>query len=208
MAGDGRAGADTGLRSTTRVLFPILCLRRLRPGDQLAQNRRGSGFVSSSGRTLEVTPAQAARLEVARTRADEAIARVREVDRNWRPQPSLYETAEGAIRAYEGEAAQAQTRATELARREALPGPYAGESIPARGPGRDFTAAERREISRIGRESGCHTCGTFNPGTGLGNFVMDHQTPTRINPSGRAQRIYPQCLSCSGRQGPFVRDLN
>ncbi|HST36575.1 MAG TPA: RHS repeat-associated core domain-containing protein, partial [Allosphingosinicella sp.] len=44
------------------------------------------------------------------------------------------------------------------------PGPFAGRSIPARNPSRNFTRQERREINQIMRESGCHTCGTRNPG--------------------------------------------
>ena len=48
------------------------------------------------------------------------------------------------------------------------PGPYAGESIPARGPEKVFTPAEHHQINKIGRTNGCHTCGTTNPGTSLG----------------------------------------
>ena len=58
------------------------------------------------------------------------------------------------------------------------PGPYASESIPARGSKRDFTAEERRQIDRIGARSGCHSCGTKTPGTKSGHFVIDHQPPT------------------------------
>jgi hypothetical protein len=86
------------------------------------------------------------------------------------------------------------------------PGPFAGQSIPARGPGRDFTADERTEINRIGAETGCHTCGTRAPGTRNDNFVPDHQPPNAINPIGAWQRLFPQCLSCSQRQGGFVRN--
>ena len=83
-------------------------------------------------------------------------------------------------------------------------GPHAGESIPARSSARDFTAQERTEINRIGSLTGCHTCGTREPGTRLGNFVLDHQGVSRLNPEGRDQRLFPQCLSCSGRQGGEV----
>jgi hypothetical protein len=83
-------------------------------------------------------------------------------------------------------------------------GPYAGESISARSSKRGFTVQERAEINRIGSETGCHTCGTREPGTTLGNFVPDHQLPSRLNPEGRAQRLFPQCLSCSVRQGGEV----
>jgi hypothetical protein len=204
MGRDGGTGSQSV--DDTRVISDLPDDRPA-AGDQYAQNRGGSRWTSSSGRPLDVTPAQAARLAVARARADEAIARVREVDRNWRPQPSLYETAEGAIRAHESEALQAQARATELARRGAMPGPYAGESIPARGPERNFTAAERREINRIGQKMGCHSCGTFDPGTARGNFVSDHQPPTRLNRTSRPQRLFPHCVTCSAKQGRFILDL-
>ena len=85
------------------------------------------------------------------------------------------------------------------------PGPNAGDSIPARGPGRDFTPEEREKINEIGNETGCHTCGSKNPGTKSGNFVPDHQPPNGLNPDGGPQRLYPQCLSCSRTQGGKVR---
>lgn len=80
-------------------------------------------------------------------------------------------------------------------------GPYAGESIPARSAARNFTRAERAEINRIGVKTGCHTCGTKNPGTKYGNFVLDHQTPSALNWEGAPQRLYPHCLACSDAQG-------
>ena len=80
-------------------------------------------------------------------------------------------------------------------------GPYARESIPARSAERNFTAEERREVDRIGNQHGCHTCGTIVPGSTLGHWVPDHQIPSRLNRSGEPQHLYPQCLSCSARQG-------
>lgn len=85
------------------------------------------------------------------------------------------------------------------------PGPHAGDSIPARGPGRDFTPGEREAVNEIGRETGCHTCGTKDPGTKSGNFVPDHQPPSATSPEGTPQRLYPHCLSCSRTQGGEVR---
>lgn len=85
------------------------------------------------------------------------------------------------------------------------PGPHAGESIPARGPDRDFTGEERDEIDRIGRETGCHTCGSKDPGTKGGRFVPDHQSPNALNPDDAPQRLYPHCLRCSRQQGGEVR---
>jgi RHS repeat-associated protein len=80
-------------------------------------------------------------------------------------------------------------------------GRFANESIPARSAGRRFTDHERAAINRIGAKTGCHTCGTTNPGTGSGNFVPDHQPPTSLNPTGQSQRLYPHCQGCSREQG-------
>lgn len=85
------------------------------------------------------------------------------------------------------------------------PGPFAGDSIPARGPERDFTPDERSKVNEIGSKTGCHTCGTTDPGTKSKNFVLDHQPANKLNPSGGSQRLYPHCLSCSKRQGGQVR---
>jgi hypothetical protein len=140
-------------------------------------------------------------------RADSAIARLREIEPNWKPRPSAYETVNGLIEKYRADAQQAQDRASELATKYIGPGAFAGESVTARGPQRDFTATERREINRIGNESGCHSCGTREPGTTSGNFVPDHQYPSRINPLNRPQRLYPQCATCSAKQGASVRSF-
>jgi RHS repeat-associated protein len=80
-------------------------------------------------------------------------------------------------------------------------GPHAGESIAARSAARDFTAAERAAINRIGSRTGCHNCRRTTSGTRSGNFVPDHQPPTALNAAGQSQRLYPQCLSCSNNQG-------
>jgi RHS repeat-associated protein len=80
-------------------------------------------------------------------------------------------------------------------------GEHAGESIAARSAARDFTAAERANINKIGSKTGCHTCGTRTPGTKSGNFVPDHQPPSALNPEGAPQSLYPQCINCSRQQG-------
>ncbi|ABY36403.1 MAG TPA: hypothetical protein DEF43_12075 [Chloroflexus aurantiacus] len=87
------------------------------------------------------------------------------------------------------------------------PGPYAGDSIPARGPGRDFTREERDAINEIGRMTGCHTCGATDPGTIDGNFIPDHQPPNALSPPGAPQWLYPHCLACSRRQGGEIRNI-
>lgn len=178
-------------------------------GDELAQNRnsRSGNSVTINGQQFELTPAQGARLSAAQAGAEAAIARVVEIEPNWRPPSSAYQSPEGLIRAYQGDAAAAQARATELAGRGLLSGPFSGDSIPARGPGRDFTSAERREINRIGSDTGCHTCGTRDPGTISGNFVVDHQIPSALNLNGRAQRLFPHCLTCSLTQGGWVNSI-
>ncbi|MEP6092037.1 MAG: RHS repeat-associated core domain-containing protein [Erythrobacter sp.] len=83
------------------------------------------------------------------------------------------------------------------------PGPNAGESIPASSTGR-ATASEQRELNRIMGESGCHSCGTNNPGTKSGNAIGDHQPATALNTDGAPQRLYPHCDSCSRRQAGEV----
>jgi RHS repeat-associated protein len=82
-----------------------------------------------------------------------------------------------------------------------VPGPHAGESIPARSTDQRFTAEERRQINEIGQSTGCHTCGTTDPGTPRRNFVPDHQPPSALVPPGTPQRLYPQCIGCSRTQG-------
>ncbi len=96
------------------------------------------------------------------------------------------------------EAAADSARASTLA-----PGPHAGESIPVNGPGR-ANAGQQAEINRIGQDTGCHTCGATSPGTASGNHVLDHQPPSKLNPSGGEQRGYPHCIDCSRRQGGEV----
>jgi len=84
------------------------------------------------------------------------------------------------------------------------PGPFAGDGVPARGPGRDFTQGERDAINAQGRDTGCHTCGSTDPGTKSGNFIPDHQPPSALNTSGASQTLYPHCLGCSQTQGGEV----
>ena len=84
------------------------------------------------------------------------------------------------------------------------PGPFATDSIPARGPQRDFTLEERQQINTIGYRDGCHTCGSTDPGTKSGDFIPDHQTPNALNDAGRPQRLYPHCRKCSLKQAGQV----
>ena len=175
------------------------------PGAQYAGGiEENEGENRIRGEPLEGTPAQEARLAAAEARWQNLVTQVQTLDPNWKPTPGVYETIEGQIVDLEAQAQEAQDRLSELASCGIGPGPFAGESVPARGPDRDFTADERAEINRIGAETGCHTCGTLNPETSSDNFVPDHQLPSALNPIGRAQRLYPQCLTCSRRQGGWI----
>lgn len=54
------------------------------------------------------------------------------------------------------------------------PGPYAGRSVPA-GPSTRPSPIQRLQVDEIGREAGCHTCGSKDPRTKSGMFIPDHQ---------------------------------
>ncbi|MBL8565370.1 MAG: hypothetical protein JNM89_06610 [Hyphomicrobiaceae bacterium] len=89
-------------------------------GDVILVGARGRGSVSVriGNRTLDATPAQAARYAVANLRAEAAFRRVQEIDPTWRPRPSLTDpnSIEGQIRHAEVEAREAEARLGELAR--------------------------------------------------------------------------------------------
>jgi len=85
------------------------------------------------------------------------------------------------------------------------PGPHAGDSVPARGSGRNFDKGQRDAVNDVGDRSGCHTCGADEPGTKSGNWVPDHQPPSSLNPEGNPQQLYPQCINCSRVQGGQAR---
>ncbi len=201
----GQWTADTGSGGTTdRRVISDESPDPIKPGAQYAEGRRPP---SGPRGPLEPTPAQAARLTVAEAHARSAIRQVQELDPGWKPPASVYETVEGLISSYQADTQAALARLQELRQNGIGPGLFAGKSIPARGPDRNFTPAERQEINRIGSETGCHTCGAREPDTPLGNFVVDHQPPTALNRFSSPQRLYPQCVSCSVRQGGWVRSL-
>ncbi|MBT2539041.1 DUF6531 domain-containing protein [Arthrobacter sp. ISL-69] len=83
------------------------------------------------------------------------------------------------------------------------PGPWAVQSVPSSAPGK-ITANERRELNAIGEKYGCHSCGTVTPGTKSGNWIGDHQAPTRLNSPGTPQVLYPHCQKCSNDQGLWI----
>jgi len=178
-------------------------------GEQYAQGAPrgpypGRGPILINGQWVQPTPAQSALLAALEARADSAIRRVQDIFPEWRPTASLYSTVEGRIARARAEAEQAEVRVAEFQRNGILPGLFARESIPARGPERNFTSLERRQIYEIGSMFGCHTCGTFSAGTRSGYYFCDHQMPSALNQRGQSQRLYPQCASCSGRQGNWI----
>ncbi|MFC1398689.1 RHS repeat domain-containing protein [Acinetobacter lactucae] len=84
------------------------------------------------------------------------------------------------------------------------PGKFAEKSIPARGAQRNFTKEERGKINAIGKDTGCHTCGSKESKTKSGNFIPDHQPPNGLNSSNGSQKLYPHCKDCSGKQAGQV----
>jgi hypothetical protein len=111
-----------------------------KPGAQYANRRgRGSGPIRSGEQWSEPEPGQFLRLTFAEARANDAIARVREIDPNWRPQRNFSNSVEGQIREYEVQAEQAEARLRELARFE--PPPIIPKERPA-------SSKERNDIAR------------------------------------------------------------
>ena len=197
-----RGGADGG--RWTKVPGGGLPVVPVQAGPRGPARGRG-GPIRPGARLENPSPAQLARLEASRLAMNRAIEHVREVDPRWKPTPQLYETIEGEIAAYQAITREAEAWWRDLGLRGIGPGPYAVERLAGRGPGRVFRQSERAEINRIGRKYGCHTCGTKNPGTRSGNFIIDHQFPVGI---GREPFWnYPHCASCSNRQGGYVNGL-
>jgi hypothetical protein len=163
-------------------------------------SRRGGGRPGSP----RPTDQQMFRLTMAEALAQKAVRAVRVLEPSWRPTPGYYQTVEGQVSLLQARAREAEGRLFVLMSNGIGPGRFGSEWIWARGPERDFTPVERDIVNRIGYTFGCHTCGEKNPGTALGNFVLDHQLPTALNFRGFRQRLYPQCLSCSGQQGRFI----
>jgi hypothetical protein len=79
------------------------------------------------------------------------------------------------------------------------PGPFAKESIPAhRGPP---TAVEQKQVNKLMKKYGCHSCGTKDPGTKSGNAIADHQPPQAL---AEPLVFLPHCNHCKARQGGQV----
>lgn len=98
-------------------------------------------------------------------------------------------------------------------------GSYARASLPANA--NYATASQRFQIERLGRTWGCHTCGSHRmiPSLfqkGSAHFVGDHMPPKSVAHQLEAStwyrllrkrvqyRLYPQCISCSNKQGSLL----
>lgn len=173
---------------------------------QIGRGPAGSGPRRTGGgnRIVDPTQSQESQLAGSRLMRDRALARVKEIDSQWKPTPSATETVRGEILANIADAREADARYIELKSNGIGPGFFAGESIPARSTSRNFTKREIEAINAIGRATGCHTCGAKESGSASGNFFKDHQLPTARGGLGQPQRIYPQCQNCSGRQGAWI----
>jgi hypothetical protein len=78
------------------------------PGEQIgaryASRRLSSRTVLINGQVHILTPGQAATLESLQARSDATIARIRQVEPNWMPTPSVYRTPDGLIATVRAEA--------------------------------------------------------------------------------------------------------
>jgi hypothetical protein len=96
-------------------------------GDEASIGDEGTSTDISAQRRrpprANLTPAQQARLALAKARADAALARVRAIDPTWRPRESLTgpKNSEGIIQAKEAEAREAEAHYLELLRAGADP---------------------------------------------------------------------------------------
>ncbi len=169
--------------------------------------RGGGAGTYIAGRWQPLTPAQQTRLAVSQMEMEAALRAMHEILPNWKPHPQAYWTVEGLIGANMAQAREARTLREQWRNQGIGYGRFSADSREARNSGRRFTREERDEVNRIGREFGCHTCGTFNPGTISGNFYIDHQIPTGLLLSPARQSLLPHCMFCSARQGGVVRQI-
>ena len=68
------------------------------------------------GRRIQTTPQEETRIQLSAMNAEAAVRRVQERDPNWKPQPGLYDSAEGEIRNNERITREADYRMMELGR--------------------------------------------------------------------------------------------
>jgi hypothetical protein len=143
-ADERRTNERSAAQSDARIVSDVTPSNEWQPGAQYANGNRppsGPGLtpIRINGRWFQMEGGQAVLLTEAQTRAENAIARVREREPKWHPTPSFAENVEGQIRAYEAEAKEAQARLRELTRLEFSP------IIPIERPP---TASERNSVAR------------------------------------------------------------
>ncbi|MEZ5312667.1 MAG: hypothetical protein R2862_02940 [Thermoanaerobaculia bacterium] len=69
---------------------------------------------------------------------------------------------------------------------------------------RSIRVGARKQLKENFEAYGCHTCGTKIAGTKSGNPISDHIPPIALNSDGQPFELYPQCATCSARQGAQV----
>jgi hypothetical protein len=120
----GQWTSEGGIKggSEPRTMSDVTPDNDWKAGARYANNRgRPSVPVRINGQWVEVELGQANRLSEAETRAQVAIARVREFDPNWHPTPSIANNVEAQIKAHIAEAEEAQARLRELTRFQTEP---------------------------------------------------------------------------------------
>uniref|UniRef100_UPI0018EDEB99 polymorphic toxin-type HINT domain-containing protein n=1 Tax=Glycomyces salinus TaxID=980294 RepID=UPI0018EDEB99 len=65
----------------------------------------------------------------------------------------------------------------------------------------------RDMVNEAGDRFGCHTCGASTSGLPSGNWIPDHQPPTKLVSPGAPQTAYPHCARCYRSQGGLVSNL-
>jgi hypothetical protein len=156
--GPWASGSLGGTPNDPRIISDVLPDNDWQPGAQYVQSRGGRSSVPIliRGQWLEAEPLQVHRFLEAQNRAQTAVARLRQLDPNWRPQQSLRSsdfTVESAIRAYEAEAEQAQARIRELTRFQLEP--ITPKERPETAKGTQRYCKRDREIARQEPGKGC-----------------------------------------------------
>jgi hypothetical protein len=207
VSGEASGSAD-GSGNTSEISSDLASDNQGKPGARYAQNLpRGRGPILINGQLIQPTLRQEALLDALEGRSQAATQKVQTVLPNWRAPESVYSTIDGRIESLRAQAESAEAKVLEMQDKGLLPGRYAGESIPARGPDRNYNSQERSDNKRNFEATGCNTCGTRTAGTPSGEPVLDHHPPSAITAPGTPQRLYPQCLTCSLMQGGYVRAL-
>jgi hypothetical protein len=151
------------------------------------------GLVVASASIVASESARATYRAVNVIQGRKKIASIFETAANWEERWALYAT--GGVFAFVGLGGRLRSVAPSHLWHL---GAFYGRSIPAQGANY-ASEAERALLQKIGKRSGCHTCGTKS-----GPFNGDHQPPNSIAKRRfwtPKQRFYPQCQPCSSQQG-------